>query len=75
MDEIDIAKIQNYVDSKILAPMNIQEQKALCRIILELAKWKDDLHVIIEWARKHDPEIDKTVELWKQILESESNAE
>ena len=37
MDEIDIAKVQNYVDTKILAPMNIQEQKALCRVVLELA--------------------------------------
>lgn len=37
MDEIDIAKVQNYVDTKILASMNIQEQKALCRIVLELA--------------------------------------
>ena len=37
MDEIDIAKVQNYVDTKILAPMNIQEQKALCRLVLELA--------------------------------------
>ena len=37
MDEIDIAKVQNYVDTIFLAPMNIQEQKALCRVVLELA--------------------------------------
>lgn len=36
--EIDLMKIQNYLDSKILAPMNVQEQKALCRIILCLAQ-------------------------------------
>lgn len=36
MDEIDIAKVQNYVDTIFLAPMNIQEQKALCRLVLDI---------------------------------------
>lgn len=37
MDEIDIAKVRNYAEAKIIAPMNVQEQKALCRLVLELA--------------------------------------
>ena len=45
MDEIDIAKVQNFVDSKIISPMNVQEQKALCRVVLELAA---------EYKRRHE---------------------
>lgn len=37
MDEIDIAKIRNYAEAKIIAPMNVQEQKALCRLILDFS--------------------------------------
>lgn len=37
MNEIDIAKVRNYADTKIMAQMNIQEQKALCRLVIELA--------------------------------------
>lgn len=37
MDEIDIAKVRNYAESKILAQMNIQEQKALCRLVLDIS--------------------------------------
>jgi len=37
MNEIDIAKVRNYADAKVMAQMNIQEQKALCRLVLELA--------------------------------------
>lgn len=36
MNEIDIAKVRNYADAKVMAQMNIQEQKALCRLVLEL---------------------------------------
>lgn len=37
MDEIDIAKVRNYVEAKIIAPMNVQEQKALCRLVLDIS--------------------------------------
>lgn len=34
----DICRLKNYVDAKIFAPMDIQEQKALCRIVAALAE-------------------------------------
>lgn len=37
MNEIDIAKVRNYADTKIMAQMNIQEQKALCRLVLDIS--------------------------------------
>lgn len=51
--KIDMAKVQNYVDTRILAPMNIQEQKALCRLVLELTaeyerRYKSGLTVLTE---------------------------
>ena len=30
----DICRIQNYIDEKIRCPMDIEEQKALCRLML-----------------------------------------
>lgn len=36
MNEFDLAKIRAYVEKPILSPMNIQEQKALCRLLLNI---------------------------------------
>lgn len=32
----DICRIQNYLEAKIRAPMDVEEQKALCNLVLHL---------------------------------------
>lgn len=49
MDEIDIAKVRNYAEAKIIAPMNVQEQKALCRLVLDIS---DELKQLDELSDK-----------------------
>lgn len=39
----DICRIQNYLDTKIRAPMDIEEQKALCNLVLNLIACDNNL--------------------------------
>lgn len=66
MDEIDIAKVQNFVDSKIIAPMNVQEQKALCRVVLEITQWINDMYTV--------PGSSIPIKKLKEVLEANKGA-
>lgn len=66
MDEIDIAKVRNYAESKIIAPMNVQEQKALCRLVLDIS---DELKQFDELSNKFI-EVGEEYPIFKSELEA-----
>lgn len=66
MDEIDIAKVRNYAEAKIIAPMNVQEQKALCRLVLDIS---DELKQFDELSNKFI-EVGEEYPIFKSELEA-----